>query len=342
LLHGYLIKSWVKHLDTKQKINRKVSVAPMMDCTDRHDRFFLRLMSKNVMLYTEMVATKSAIHGDRKKILSFSPAEKPLALQVGGSNKEELAEVAKIAEDMGYDEININLGCPSKKVQKNKFGACLIKEPDLVAECINSMVNACKIPVTAKTRIGFDDTEEFDYLNNFIHKMRDAGSKTFILHARKAILKGLNPKQNRTIPPLNYDVVKKLKKSNPELLIEINGGLTNINESLKALDDFDGVMIGRSIYKHPLRWSEIDQRIYGINKKPKSASNIIFSLIPYIEEHLSNGGKSWDICKHLINLVEGIPKAKIWRNQISNKSIKKELNIEYLFKLTKALEEMGY
>ena len=167
----------------------------MMDCTDRHDRFFLRLMSKNVMLYTEMVATKSAIHGDRKKILSFSPEEKPLALQVGGSNKEELAEVAKIAEDMGYDEININLGCPSKKVQKNKFGACLIKEPDLVAECINSMVNACRIPVTAKTRIGFDDTEEFDYLNNFIHKMRDAGSKIFILHARKAILTGLSPKQ---------------------------------------------------------------------------------------------------------------------------------------------------
>ena len=149
-----------------------------MDCTDRHDRFFLRLMSKNVMLYTEMVATKSAIHGDRKKILSFSPEEKPLALQVGGSNKEELAEVAKIAEDMGYDEININLGCPSKKVQKNKFGACLIKEPDLVAECINSMVNSCKIPVTAKTRIGFDDTEKFDYLNKFIHKMRDAGSKS--------------------------------------------------------------------------------------------------------------------------------------------------------------------
>jgi tRNA-dihydrouridine synthase A len=175
-------------LDIKKRINRKVSVAPMMDCTDRHDRFFLRLMSKNVMLYSEMVATKSAIHGERKKILSYSPEEKPLALQVGGSDKNELAEVAKIAEDMGYDEININLGCPSKKVQKNMFGACLMKEPDLVAECINSMVNACKIPVTAKTRIGFDDTEEFDYLNNFIHKMRDAGSKTFILHARKAML----------------------------------------------------------------------------------------------------------------------------------------------------------
>ena len=157
-------------MDTKQKINRKVSVAPMMDCTDRHDRFFLRLMSKNVMLYTEMVATKSAIHGDRNKILSFSPEEKPLALQVGGSDKNELAEVAKIAEDMGYDEININLGCPSKKVQKNSFGACLMKEPDLVSECLAEMKNACNIPVTAKTRIGFDNTEEFDYLNMFINK----------------------------------------------------------------------------------------------------------------------------------------------------------------------------
>ncbi len=204
-------------MDIKKDINRKISVAPMMDCTDRHDRYFLRLMSKNVMLYSEMVATKSAIHGDRKKILSYSPEEKPLALQVGGSDKAELAEVAKIAEDMGYDEININLGCPSKKVQKNMFGACLMREPDLVAECIDSMVNACKIPVTAKTRIGFDDTEEFDYLNNFILKMKGAGCSTFILHARKAILTGMSPKQNLNIPKLNYGMVYKIKEENPDL-----------------------------------------------------------------------------------------------------------------------------
>ena len=179
-------------------------------------------------------------------------------------------------------------------------------------------------------------------MNNFVRIIANAGADRFIVHARKAILKGLNPKQNRNIPPLNYDVVKRLKKANPELLIEINGGLTNIDESLKALNDFDGVMIGRSVYNRPLRWSEIDQKIYGINTKPKSASNIIFSLIPYIEEHLSNGGKSWDICKHLINVIEGIPRAKIWRNQISNKSIKKELTIEYLLKLTTTLKEMGY
>src|SRR6056300_1894754 len=170
------------------KINRTVSVAPMMDCTDRHDRYFLRLISKNVLLYTEMIATGAALKGDREKVLGFSECEKPLALQVGGSNKKDLAEVAKIAEDMGYDEININLGCPSKKVQKNKFGACLIKEPDLVADCLHAMVNSTNLPVTAKTRIGYDDVENFDYLNSFIHKMRDAGAKTFILYARKAML----------------------------------------------------------------------------------------------------------------------------------------------------------
>ena len=179
-------------------------------------------------------------------------------------------------------------------------------------------------------------------MNNFVRCIANAGADRFTVHARKAILKGLNPKQNRTIPPLKYDVVKKLKKINSELLIEINGGFTNIDESLEALNDFDGVMIGRSVYKHPLRWSEIDQKIYGINTTPKPASEIIFSLIPYIEKHLINGGKSWDICKHLINLVEGIPKAKLWRSQISMKSIKKELDIEYLVKLTSKLKEKGY
>ena len=220
------------------KINRTISVAPMMDCTDRHDRYFLRLISKNVLLYTEMVSTGAALNGDREKVLGFSNFEKPLALQVGGSNKNDLAEVAKIAEDMGYDEININLGCPSKKVQKNMFGACLMKEPDLVAECISSMVNSCRIPVTAKTRIGFDDTEEFDYLNNFIHKIRDAGTSTFILHARKAMLTGLSPKQNLNIPKLNYKMVYDIKKENP--------GMTNIQafELFMTTKDYDLISSG--------------------------------------------------------------------------------------------------
>ena len=200
----------------------------MMDCTDRHERYFLRLLSKNVMLYTEMVATKSALHGDREKILGFNEIEKPLGLQVGGSDKKELASVCKIAEDLGYNEVNINLGCPSKKVQKNKFGACLIKEPDLVAECINEMVNSCNIPITAKTRIGFDKIENFDYLNSFINKISKAGCKTIILHARKAILKGLTPKENLKIPKLNYPLVYQIKKENKDLEIIINGGITNV------------------------------------------------------------------------------------------------------------------
>ena len=208
----------------------------MMDCTDRHDRYFLRLISKNVMLYSEMVATKSAIHGDRKRILGFREEEKPVALQVGGSDKNELAEVAKLAEQFGYDEININLGCPSKKVQKNSFGACLMKEPDLVAECINNMVNSCKIPVTAKTRIGVDEIEDFEYLNNFINKIKQSGCKTVILHARKALLKGLTPKQNLNIPKLNYKMVYEIKKANPELEIIINGGVSQTEEIKKHLE----------------------------------------------------------------------------------------------------------
>jgi len=236
----------------------------MMDCTDRHDRFFLRLISKNVMLYSEMVATKSAIHGDRKKILAFSPEEKPLALQVGGSDKKELSEVAKIAEDTGYDEININLGCPSKKVQKNMFGACLMKEPNLVFECINEMVNSCSIPVTAKTRIGFDDTEDFDYLNKFILKMKEAGCTTFILHARKAILKGLTPKQNLNIPKLNYEMVYKIKKENPDLEIIINGGISKIEEIKNHLKLCNGVMIGRAIYQNPYFLVDVERELFNV------------------------------------------------------------------------------
>ena len=249
-------------------MKRTISVAPMMDCTDRHDRFFLRLMSKKVMLYSEMVATKSAIHGNKEKILSFSPEEKPLALQVGGSDKKELSEVAKIAEDMGYDEVNINLGCPSKKVQKNMFGACLMKEPNLVSECINEMIHSCNIPVTAKTRIGFDDTEDFDYLNKFILKLKEAGCKTFILHARKAILKGLTPKQNLNIPKLNYEMVYKIKKENPGLEIIINGGISKIEEIKNHLKKCDGVMIGRAIYQNPYFLVDIEREIFNVKNHP--------------------------------------------------------------------------
>jgi tRNA-dihydrouridine synthase A len=314
-------------LDSKKKINRKISVAPMMDCTDRHDRFFLRLMSKKVMLYTEMVATKSAIHGDRKKILSFSPAEKPLALQVGGSNKEELAEVAKIAEDMGYDEININLGCPSKKVQKNKFGACLMKEPELVAECINSMVNACKIPVTAKTRIGFDDVEDFDYLNNFIRQMRDAGTQTFILHARKAILSGLSPKQNLNIPKLNYKMVYDIKKENPDLEIIINGGITRISEINDHMKFCDGVMIGRSIYQNPCSLVEIEKEIFKTNDNP-SREEVVKKLLEYLDTEVKKGTKVNHIMRHTVGLYHGQVGSKEWKRYLSDNMMARDSDFQ--------------
>jgi tRNA-dihydrouridine synthase A len=321
----------------------KLSIAPMMDCTDKHFRMIMRKISSKALLYTEMIVAQSLVYTNKKEnFLDFNNEEHPISIQFGGDNPVILKEVARMAQDWGYDEINFNVGCPSPKVCSGNFGASLMKEPEKVAKCIESLKNSCSLPVTIKHRIGVDDDYSFMNLNNFVRDVANAGADRFTVHARQAILKGLNPKQNRTIPPLKYDVVKKLKELNPKLLIEINGGFTNIDESLEALREFDGVMIGRSVYKHPLRWSEIDQKIYGMNTKPKSASNIIFSLIPYIEKHITNGGKSWDICKHLINLVEGIPKAKIWRNQISNKAIKKELDIAYLLKLTSRLEEMGY
>ena len=328
--------------NSKKNIH-KLSIAPMMDCTDKHFRMIMRKISSEALLYTEMIVAQSLFHTDkREKFLDFNDEEHPISIQFGGDDPEILKEAARMAEDWGYDEINFNVGCPSPRVCSGNFGASLMKDPHKVAKCIESLKNNCNLPVTIKHRIGVDNDDSFLKLNNFVRIIADAGADRFTVHARKAILKGLNPKQNRNIPPLKYDLVKKLKQINPELLIEINGGITNIDESLKALENFDGVMIGRSVYKHPLRWSDIDQRVYGINKISKSASDIIFSLIPYIEKHLTNGGKSWDICKHLINLVEGIPKAKVWRNQISIKSIKKELDIEYLLKLTSNLKEMGY
>ena len=299
----------------------------MMDCTDRHDRFFMRLMSKNTMLYSEMVATKSAIHGDRNKILSFSPEEKPLALQVGGSDKKELSEVCKIAEDMGYDEININLGCPSKKVQKNKFGACLMKEPDLVSECVNSMINSCKIPVTAKTRIGFDNTEDFEYLNNFVAKIKQAGCKTFILHARKAILKGLSPKENLKIPKLNYDMVYKIKNTNPDLEIIINGGITQIQEVKNHLKFCDGVMIGRAIYQNPYWLVQLEKDIFETKNLP-SREKVVESLLKYLEKEVKLGTKVNHIMRHTVGLYHGQVGSKDWKRYLSENMMARDSDFQ--------------
>jgi len=308
-------------------MSKQVSVAPMMDCTDRHDRFFLRLISKNVMLYSEMVATKSAIHGDRKKILSFSMEEKPLALQVGGSDKNELSEVAKIAEDMGYDEINLNLGCPSKKVQKNMFGACLMKEPDLVAECLNAMVNSCKIPVTAKTRIGFDDTEDFTYLNKFVLKMKVAGCKKFIMHARRAILKGLSPKQNLNIPKLNYEMVYKIKKENQDLEIIINGGVSKIEEIKNHLKLCDGVMIGRAIYQNPYFLADIEKEIFKVKNYP-SREDVAKELLEYLEKEVKLGTKVNHIMRHTVGLYHGQIGSKNWKRYLSDNMMARDSDFQ--------------
>ena len=230
----------------------KLSIAPMMDCTDRHFRMIMRKISSKALLYTEMIVAQSLVYTNKKEnFLDFNNEEHPISIQFGGDNPVILKEVARMAQDWGYDEINFNVGCPSPKVCSGNFGASLMKEPEKVAKCIESLKNSCSLPVTIKHRIGVDDDYSFINLNNFVRDVANAGADRFTVHARQAILKGLNPKQNRTIPPLKYDVVKKLKELNPKLLIEINGGFTNIDESLEALREFDGVMIGRSVYKHP-------------------------------------------------------------------------------------------
>ena len=299
----------------------------MMDCTDRHDRYFLRLISKNVMLYTEMVVTKAVLRGDKHKLLKFNNFEKPLALQVGGSDKKELAEVAKIAEDYGYDEVNINLGCPSKKVQKNSFGACLMKEPDLVSECLAEMKKSCNIPVTAKTRIGFDDTEEFDYLNMFINKMKSSGCKTIILHARKAILKGLTPKQNLNIPKLNYQMVYDIKKSNPDLEIIINGGITDTDQIQKHLNFCDGVMIGRAIYQNPYFLKDIENVIFK-NSNISSREEIVKQILKYLEEEIKVGTKVNQVMRHTVGLYFGQPGSKEWKKYLSDNMMARDSDFQ--------------
>jgi tRNA-dihydrouridine synthase A len=263
-----------------------------------------------------MVATGAALKGDRQKVLGFNNFEKPLALQVGGSNKKDLAEVAKIAEDMGYDEININLGCPSKKVQKNKFGACLIKEPDLVAECLDAMVQACNIPVTAKTRIGFDDVEDFDYLNNFVGKMAATGCKTIILHARKAILKGLSPRENLKIPKLNYAMVHQIKKENPNLEIIINGGITTCAEIKEHLSNVDGVMIGRAIYQSPYFLADIEREIFD-NSDILTRTEIVEELVRYVSEEVKKGTRVNQIMRHTVGLYHGQKGSTEWKRYLS-------------------------
>ena len=307
--------------------NRTISMAPMMDCTDRHDRFFLRLISKNIFLYSEMIATGAILNGDRKKILEYSEFEKPVALQLGGSNSKELSECCKIVEDFGYDEINLNLGCPSKKVQKNKFGACLIKEPDLVADCLSAMVHSTKLPITVKTRIGFDDVEDFGYLNSFVEKIKKTGVKTVILHARKAILKGLSPKENLRIPKLNYQMVYDIKKANPEIEIIINGAITNIKEIKSHLKKVDGVMIGRAIYQSPYFLSDIEKEIFN-NNNILSREQIVEKLVEYIDKEVKQGTRVNQIMRHTVGLYHGQRGAGKWKRYLSDNMMARDSDFQ--------------
>ena len=297
-------------------MNKTVSVAPMMDCTDKHENYFLSLISKNIHLYTEMIVANAIIKGDRKKLLSFKSIPNHVTLQIGGSNPKELAEACKISQDYGYKEINLNLGCPSKKVQKNKFGACLMQEPELVGQCIEAMTKSTKLPITIKTRIGYNDVEDFEFLKKFIQTTKDAGSKKFIIHARKALLKKLSPKENLNIPPLKYDFVYKLKKyfSNDEIII--NGGIKTTQDIKDHLETVDGVMIGRAIYHSPYFLADIEREIFK-NENVPSRSDVMEKLIIYIQEEISKGTQLNHIMRHTVGLFHGQNGSRAWKQYLS-------------------------
>jgi tRNA-dihydrouridine synthase A len=297
-------------------MNRKVSVAPMMDCTDRHERYFLRLISKNVLLYTEMIVSEAISRGDTNKLLAFNINEKPLALQIGGSSPKLLGDASKEGENFGYDEINLNLGCPSRKVEKNKFGACLMKEPNLVADCLSKMQASCKLPITIKTRIGYDNVEDYENLFNFIETLKDTGIKTFIIHARKAILGKFTPKQNLNIPPLKYDVVYRLKKDFPNEEIIINGGITSAGQIKEHLKLVDGVMIGRSVYHSPYMLADIEKEVFK-NENVLSRHQVMESLVPYVREEIKKGTRLNQIMRHTLGLFHGKTGSSYWKRYLS-------------------------
>ncbi|MGB5396591.1 MAG: tRNA dihydrouridine(20/20a) synthase DusA [Gammaproteobacteria bacterium] len=298
-------------------LSRTISVAPMMGWTDRHARYFLRLITKHTLLYTEMVTTGAVLHGQRETLLKYHPAEHPLALQLGGSGPAELAECAQIAEDLGFDEINLNVGCPSDRVQSGRFGACLMAEPQLVADCVAAMNSRVRIPVTVKCRIGIDDMEDYASLEGFIDTVAATGCDTFIVHARKAWLKGLSPKQNRDIPPLRYDLVYQLKQSRPGLNIIINGGIKSLDETAQHLQHVDGVMLGREAYHNPFMLSEVDRRFYQKQKNPVTREQVVEQLVAYIDEELRAGTRLHSITRHIYGLFAGMPGARNWRRELS-------------------------
>lgn len=323
-------------------LDRTFSIAPMLDWTDLHYRYFARLMSANTLLYTEMVTTGAILHG-RGDYLAYNQEEHPLALQLGGSNPLDLARCAKLAAERGYDEVNLNVGCPSDRVQNGRFGACLMAESQLVSDCVAAMRTVVDIPVTVKTRIGIDDLDSYSFLVDFIKQVSEKGGcQQFTIHARKAWLKGLSPKENREIPPLDYPRVYQLKKDFPHLNIAINGGIQSLEESLEHLQYLDGVMVGREAYHNPYLLANVDQQIFGLDKPVKKRTQIVEEMFPYIEQQLSKGARLGHMTRHMLGLFQDMPGARQWRRYISENAHKPKAGIEVveaaLAKIPKELE----
>lgn len=307
----------------------KISVAPMMDYTDRHDRYFLRLIAPDVLLYTEMITAAAIIHGDTDYLLGYDQAEHPLALQLGGSDPAMLTTSAAIGESFGYDEINLNVGCPSPRVSSGRFGACLMYEPALVAECVAAMRAKVNIPVTVKCRIGVDNQDSYEELCHFITTVAASGCTSFTIHARKAWLKGLSPKQNREVPPLRYDVVKQIKQDFPHLQIILNGGVTTTADALSHLQWADGVMIGRAAYSNPYLLAELQAEVYG-TENILSRAEIVEKFIPYVEKNLNEGVRLSSMTRHILGLFQNIPGAAVWRRYLSQNSHNKSAGVNVI------------
>lgn len=316
--------------NTSKYAANRLSVAPMLDWTDRHCRYFHRLLSQQTLLYTEMVTTGAILHG-KGDFLEYNEQEHPLALQLGGSNPVDLAACAKLAGERGYDEVNLNVGCPSDRVQNGRFGACLMAEPELVADCVSAMKEVTDIPITVKTRIGIDDQDSYEFLTKFVSTVSEKGGcEQFTIHARKAWLSGLSPKENREIPPLDYDRAYQIKKDFSDLVIAVNGGITTLDQTKEHLQQLDGVMIGREAYHSPFILAEVDQQIFGLDTPIKKRSQVVEEMYPYIERELSNGASLGHISRHMLGLFQSMPGARQWRRYISENAHKKGAGIEVL------------
>ena len=310
-------------------LNHRFSVAPMLDWTDRHCRFFLRLLSKHTVLYTEMVTTGAIIHG-KGDYLGFNNEEHPVVLQLGGSDPQAMAHCAVIAQQRGYDEVNINVGCPSDRVKNGSFGACLMAMPDTVAHCVSAMQSAVSIPVTVKCRIGIDDMDDYQGLSRFVSLVAQGGCEHFIVHARKAWLQGLSPKENRDIPPLNYQRVYDLKEEFSHLKISINGGIKTLQDAKKHLQVIDGVMMGREVYSNPYILSNVDSLLYGDSESVISREDVVLKMTAYIKEQVAQGSRVWHIARHVLGLFQGQPGGRIWRRYLSQNGTLKGVSADVL------------